>query len=172
MKDALETPEERSHTRLGYLGQPNPTKPLAWSLANHFISIGLQVHDKQVSDTIPNFPATTTAAKASKPVILGTLTDPETALTPSPCPEGVPIILDAPTEPEERALTPCTEEVLAALPTSPEALSPLDVQASDSSGTSAEGVEAEDSDLVCELTCLFNDLRPCPPKQEGTKATG
>ena len=92
MRDVLETPEERSRTGLAYLGHPDPSRPLAWSLANHFISVGLQVHDKQESDTVPNLSATTTAAtsshrleEASKLVILGTLTDPEMAPTPSPC---------------------------------------------------------------------------------------
>ena len=56
MMDALETPEERSRTGLGNLGHPYPSRPLAWSLANYFISIGLQVHDKQVSDMVPNLP--------------------------------------------------------------------------------------------------------------------
>ena len=46
MIDVLGTPEERGSTGLGYLGHSSLSKPLAWSLSNHFISVGLQIHDK------------------------------------------------------------------------------------------------------------------------------
>ena len=43
MTDALGTPEERNGIGLGYLRYPmkDVGKPLAWSLSNHFISVGL-----------------------------------------------------------------------------------------------------------------------------------
>ena len=160
MTDALGTPEELNGIGLGYLGHSNLGKPLACSLSNHFISVGLQIQDGLDTVEAPDIPANSKTA----------------APTSFPHSEEVPdtIILDISTDPETKAPTssPFSREVPGIiLPSSPKISLHPDISATDFSGISLKDAEIEDTDPLCELTSLFSDLWPCPSEQEGAGAT-
>ena len=116
-------------------------KPLAWSLSNHSISVGLQFKDKstpkEVPDSLEKREAAALIYSPSLEEILDTTLQVSDNLPNSP---QIPPLLDIPTDNSSKA---SFENVEA---------------------------EVVDSLSLSDLTSLFNNLRPCPFEQEGARA--